>query len=760
MALKLFYSSSIIILIYGRIDFVNQVEPVPEGTMFLSCRTINGKKYLYLLKSVYDEKKHCYVNKIVTNYGRYEKAPEAIRASFEDKEKRKLLERQLEGKQREKDLDDLNEAVEKLSERTDNNFNRSLLLHYGHLPLKKLWDKELGLKYKIDYLQRAKTAITNWKLNDLIFYLCSMKILAPNSYYEASQLKSDFLYCPWSVVVQDNFYRGLDFVYQHREELIEHAVKTHLANEKREIKVAFFDCTNTWFETPYDDLTWQIIRFTRDTVQQLKRAGLSTEQIEQHLDSEVFAKEIATHLQVNEEDILRMRGNSKEGRYSQPLVTVALAIDQKGFPIDCKVFAGNLSEIHTIEPVINSLKRKYQVKDVYFVADKGLNSATTLEKIQQEKLGFVVAQKTSRQNQTVQSQMFDLKGYKNYRIDEKGNFIVSEDEPVENASRFKVCDHVKKYKTENPNKDQPAAPKSICKTVSCKIIYTYSQQRYNKDIAQLDEQIAKATKAVNEGMLLGNPFGSGWRSLLATKKEQAGSKEEKELFRACGLKSDVIEQRRRCAGYGAVVFSHPQGQDISTLSDIEILQTYHRLVAIEDCFRTMKSCFSIRPVFVRLKERIIAHCYLCVLSLMLMKCLQEKLLEQGVSMTHQQVCEALSEALVLPIPSVDGKIHTLMNVGINSHFHHPMFTGKCKKILDENDTENSQRLWEKFKLFRSSIPSDIDIILESVGLKKLNLYNTVKDTKQKLGILSVPADALISKVQLDYIEALKNNAIR
>ena len=78
-----------------------------------------------------------------------------------------------------------------------------------------------------------------------------------------------------------------------------------------------------------------------------------------------------------------MRGCSKEGRFAWPIVTVALAIDQTGFPIDCKVFAGNISELGSIDPMLKSLRDKYAIEDVYFVADRGLNSTESLDKVQQ-----------------------------------------------------------------------------------------------------------------------------------------------------------------------------------------------------------------------------------------------------------------------------------------------------------------------------------------------------------------------------------------
>ena len=322
--------------------------------MFLSVRKIRNQRYLYLLETVPGKKQGTHTNRIVKNLGNFDKLPEEVRNAYLDKKAKQALAKSFELQLREKDISSAVSSVAK----TDavpaprSNFNRLFPLNSGHLALKPLWEKDLGLKYKIEYLQKSSTEIKSWRLNDLLFYLCALKLIDPKSYFSASNSKSNFLYCPWNNVVQDNFYRALDFVYEHRESLIKHAVKTRLEQTKGQIKVAFFDCTNTWFETPYDDITWQVIRYTRKTTLRLRDQALSNEEIQAYLESEEFLENLTDELEISKEDVLRMRGRSKESRFAQPIVTVALAIDQTGFPIDCKVYAGNIAEIHTVEPMI------------------------------------------------------------------------------------------------------------------------------------------------------------------------------------------------------------------------------------------------------------------------------------------------------------------------------------------------------------------------------------------------------------------------
>ena len=731
--------------------------------MFLSVRKIRNQRYLYLLETVPGKKQGTHTNRIVKNLGNFDKLPEEVRNAYLDKKAKQALAKSFELQLREKDISSAVSSVAK----TDavpaprSNFNRLFPLNYGHLALKPLWEKDLGLKYKIEYLQKSSTEIKSWRLNDLLFYLCALKLIDPKFYFSASNSKSNFLYCPWNNVVQDNFYRALDFVYEHRESLIKHAVKTRLEQTKGQIKVAFFDCTNTWFETPYDDITWQVIRYTRKTTFRLRDQALSNEEIQAYLESEEFLENLTDELEISKEDVLRMRGRSKESRFAQPIVTVALAIDQTGFPIDCKVYAGNIAEIHTVEPMIESLKKKYSVKDIYFVADKGLNSGQKLEKIQEEKLGFVVAQKVNAQQEKFEKEMLDLAGYRNYVVDDSGTFRVSSKDGVDkDKARFKVCDHIKKFYVETEGTTKSGNPKKEQRSIKCRIVYTFSPTRRERELKDLEMQISKAAKAVSEGYLTGNPYKSGWRALLQTNKEAARTPEEKEQYRAVGLKQDIIEERRRNAGYAALVFSHPKGGNAVALTDEEVLTTYHRLVGIEGCFRVMKSSFSIRPVHVRLKEHIVAHCYLCVLSLMLMRLVQEKLEAKKYTCSAEKITHALAQALVLPTPSSDGTPQMWLNMGLDPQFYRPEFTGKKKAHLSQNALEDHESVWRTYEKHRDETPFAVDQILEAVGLNKLPLYASMGEIKRILGIHTVAEENMLAPEYLKSYRRVVSENLR
>lgn len=482
--------------------------------------------------------------------------------------------------------------------------------------------------------------------------------------------------------------------------------------------------------------------------------GLSDEEINKYLKSEEFLEELKEELANRADEVIRMRGPSKESRFNQPIVTVALAINQEGFPIDCEVYAGNTSELKAVSPMLSSLKRKYEIEDVYFVADRGLNSTESIRSIKDEKLGFVVAQKVSKQKASERKEMLDLDGYIPCEINEQGDFIAAKkgSTVTENSYRYKICNHTKSSYIANTDKDAKFKTKKV--SVDCKIIYTFSPKRRERDLADLKTQIAKANAAVASKQLMGNPNSSGWRSLVETKKEAAKSKIDKDQYRAVGVKDEVIAERTAIAGYSAVVFDAPDCENRTELTAEEVLKTYHRLVDIEDCFRVMKSTFSIRPVYVRLRERIIAHCYLCVLSLMLMRCVQNALEENNIYMSSERISNALKQALVVPVPSKGGRATSFLNVGLNPQYHTLKRDKPGRKQSDLDATVDQQYIWEQYCKERESQPDDLDQILNAVKLKPLKLYNSLSEIKSRLNLRACTDDVMIAYEQRQMMAKL------
>ena len=691
--------------------------------MFLMKRGPKGKEYLYLVEYGHD-KTGKRIKTTVKSFGKISSIPKeelnAIYAQYQQPvQERKLAQKIV----HEKSLRELVESVTVDSE-NKTNFNKVPLLHYGHLILKPIWDK-LGLNYKLRYLQDKHTKVEAYSLSKLLFYFVAHKILSPGAYLRAWKDQSTWLCNPIEGVCLDNVYEALDYFDAFSEEIMTHAVKSsYYTNNKGADTLSadgpnmvFFDCTNCYFETDSDDREQFIRRFTQKMREGLAAEGKSSAVIESVLASKQYTEALQLAVEENEDEFLRMRGPSKEGRFSLPIVSVSLVIDERGVPIDFTVFPGNKSEYHQVLPAIERLKEKYHVKDCYFVADRGLNSTLNFDALLKGGFGFIVAQKVTGQSKKQEKIILSEEGWNKLTFSPEENLSYLNADLA--SFRYKVCDIVKtKHLTAEETGDRPKTVK-----VNCKIIYIYDDKRKKRDLYELEQAIAKAGKAVNEKKLMGNPSGSGWRALVKTKKEEAENEDDKEMYQAVGLKDDVIEKRRKLAGYAAIVYEDPKSLKDSDkkLDTRAVLGSYHSLEKIEECFRVMKNSFEIRQMYVKRNERTRAHVLICVLSLMVLRLMQIELARAGSYMTVGSITSALNNARLLPLRTESGTI--LVNCEENEGIY-----------TDDPLEDKELSATERYLKVREENPDSTDLIMKTMGLSPLGPFNSVDKTKLALKI--------------------------
>lgn len=291
--------------------------------MFLSLTTIRGHQYLYLIESVHVPGRGS-VRKIRKSYGRWDKLPAEIRQAYEDERSRKRLAAAMEQAYREETLNKVMQQVDpqpdpaartgRSSETRSQSADIMLPpLFYGHLALRPIWVQDLDLRKCLYDLQRNKTVMESWSFNELLFYLCSRLAVEPASGLEAYYDKGNYFYCPWHNVTRDNFYRGLDFLYENCETIVFHAVQYCLGVRKSTVGTVFLLCSSLVLPAS---------------------AG----------------------------------GSEAEAR-------VILALDQSGLPLCCRVLTGREDAGQKVEQLRQNLQVKYQVQDFYLAAERGLNWA-------------------------------------------------------------------------------------------------------------------------------------------------------------------------------------------------------------------------------------------------------------------------------------------------------------------------------------------------------------------------------------------------
>ena len=95
------------------------------------------------------------------------------------------------------------------------------------------------------------------------------------------------------------------------------------------------------------------------------------------------------YFETDEGDGFREPGFSKERRL-EPQITVGLLTDVRGFPLQVHAFDGNTAETKTILPVIQAFAAAHGLPEVTVVADAGMLSEANLAAIEDAGLRFIV----------------------------------------------------------------------------------------------------------------------------------------------------------------------------------------------------------------------------------------------------------------------------------------------------------------------------------------------------------------------------------
>jgi len=120
------------------------------------------------------------------------------------------------------------------------------------------------------------------------------------------------------------------------------------------------------------------------------------------------------------EDELRRFGYSKDHKFNQGQVLLALLITDEGLPVGYDVFAGNMYEGNTFSFAINKLKERYGIEKAIVVADSGLMSDTNVVLLEESGLDYILGARLKTLSANWQNMILDNTDYKMFIKEDKG----------------------------------------------------------------------------------------------------------------------------------------------------------------------------------------------------------------------------------------------------------------------------------------------------------------------------------------------------
>ena len=287
------------------------------------------------------------------------------------------------------------------------------------------------------------------------------------------------------------------------------------------------------------------------------------------------------------EDGLRQFGFSKDCKFKETQVVLALVTNFQGHPLSYELFPGNMSEGKTLISAVERLKRHFTVRRSVLVADRAMFTEKNLEFMDKAGVEYVVSAK--------------LKSFSRLKKEE----ILAQKPVLEKSlteSSFKVMKHNQR-----------------------RLILNYSAKRAAKDKADRQRLIERLMKRVsgNEIPLKKLISNNGNRKYVLVDKQKVRLNEEK------------IKQEARWDGLYGVV-TNVKGQ-----SPQKLLSRYRGLWRIEEAFRVNKHTLKMRPIYHWTRRRIEAHIAICFLAYSLSYMLKYRLECVGMKFSIEEIRDTL-----------------------------------------------------------------------------------------------------------------------
>jgi len=261
----------------------------------------------------------------------------------------------------------------------------------------------------------------------------------------------------------------------------------------------------------------------------------------------IFYDVTTLYFEAEQEDELRKTGFSKDGKHQQPQIVLGLLVSIGGYPLAYEMFEGNKFEGHTMLPVIEAFKNKYQLKQLVVIADAGLMSKDNIAELQTKNYQYIIGARIKNETQAIQKQILNT-------------LLKNGDSAV------------------------------IVKDENSRIIISYSDGRATRDAANRKRGLQKLEKSIAKGKL--------------TKQHINNRGYNKYLKLEGDIKISINEEKYKADskwdGLKGYITNSPLSKD-------EIIENYNQLWHIEKAFRISKTDLRIRPIYHRLKHRIEAH---------------------------------------------------------------------------------------------------------------------------------------------------------
>jgi hypothetical protein len=430
------------------------------------------------------------------------------------------------------------------------------------LVVERVW-KDLGLQRVLGELEAEHCRTVPFER--VVFAMVVNRLVDPMAKLACNDWAQDQGHFPeadgWTV---DHFYRALDVLEAHLDEIGDHVAKAILDRLPEDERASLLaDTTTVFTEAALDDVQRAEIR-----------------KMWREYEDGKADKPADPFPQVTNEPPLRMRGKSKDHRPDVPQIVVGLVATTSGLPVSHAVYPGNTSDRPVTREMATDVARRHPDQEVCWVMDSGMAGAKNLKWLDEMggRPGWLCGMPVRK------SKLVDAV------LAAPGPWEPLERTTADSGWTYRSVD-LGEAERINPNRPE-------------RLIAVRNPKRERRDLRKLENEVAKVTEH-----LATDPSPSPRSSRAQVLSRPSLARLTRLVDGKLELDTDAIEKERQLAGV-KVLRTTEMNAPVS-----RVVAGYDDLLKLEGDFRTFKSPLRVRPMYHRSAHRIRAHVMMCFLAL-------------------------------------------------------------------------------------------------------------------------------------------------
>jgi transposase len=315
---------------------------------------------------------------------------------------------------------------------------------------------------------------------------------------------------------------------------------------------------------------------------------------------------------------LAQRGYSRDRRSDCKQVCIGLVVSRDGMPLGYEVFAGNRSDVTTLQEIVETMEARYGKADRIWVVDRGMISEANMEFLAQGERRYIVGTPRGL-----------LKRFER-------ELLQQDWEPIRDGLEVKLCPSPDGRETFILCRSRDRREKE-------KAMHARFEERIEAGLQKMaagcrQRRYKPATIERRVGRLLGrNSRAAGLFRVRVRGDDTRGAR----------LSWTKVERWRDWARLSEGCYL--LRSNVTDWSAEDLWRAYIQLTEAEAAFRIHKSDLRIRPIWHQREDRVLAHILVCFLAYVLWKTLGQRCQAAGLGHEPRRVFAEISKIKVVDV---------------------------------------------------------------------------------------------------------------